>query len=184
MRDLAELEQAIQTYATLANENWLQNGLFTWTWWFLVGSVIVPWILFAKLYDRKRALSIWLFGLTVILITAYTDDLGSELGIWVYPIPFIPFSLVALPFDFSIVPVAQMLIYQYFTSWRAFLLALTGQAAVFAFIGEPFSVWAGAVAYDGWTYVHSFLFYLVTGSLSRVFTQHCISVSNKEPADV
>lgn len=153
-------------------ERWLSSGLFTWQWWYLLAGLVLPWFLLLKLIDRKRSLAIWVFGLMVLIITSFTDDLGSDTGAWVYPIKLVPWSLISFPFDFSVIPVAQMLIYQYCRSWKAFLIALFIQAAVFAFIGEPFSVWAGTLTYFGWTYPCSFLFYICTGAFTRVFVDY------------
>jgi hypothetical protein len=161
-------------YAQLAIENWLTDGLFTWTWWFLISATVIPWLIFFYLLDRSRALSIWLFGLMQILITTFTDDLGSELNIWVYPIKFVPVSLIAMPFDFSIIPVFFMLVYQYFKTWRTFSMALFGVSLIFSFVGEPLSVWVGAVSYHGWKYYHSFIFYIFSGMFARAFTQKWI----------
>ncbi|WP_303046855.1 CBO0543 family protein [Bacillus sp. MRMR6] len=160
-----------QKYATLAIENWLSGAVLTWNWWVLVFMFIFPWLIFLKYLDRERSLQIWCFGLIVILITSFTDDLGSELSVWIYPIKFAPFGLLALPFDFSMIPVAYMLIYQYFKSWKTFCIALVSQATIFAFVGEPFSVWLGFVTYLKWEYIYSFVFYIVTGLAARFFIQ-------------
>lgn len=153
-------------------QRWLNDGIFTWTWWFMLGVFVIPWCILIRLIDRKRALSIWFFGLMVLILSSFLDDLGAEIGIWTYPVKLVPYSLIAFPFDFSIIPVAQMLIYQYFTTWKSFSLALVLQVAIFAFIGEPFSVWAGAVSYFGWTYCYSFVFYIVTGAFTRAFVNY------------
>jgi hypothetical protein len=167
-RELIVLQQK---YATLAIENWVTHSVFTWGWWFLVITFVVPWLIFMKLLDRDRILPIWSFGLIVILITSFTDDLGSELCAWIYPIKFVPVGLLALPFDFSMIPVACMLIFQYFTTWKKFTIALVGQAAIFAFVGEPISVMLGTVTYIKWRYIYSFVFYIVTGIFARFIIQ-------------
>jgi hypothetical protein len=172
-----QLHDIQQNSAYFELQRWLQDGLLTWTWWFMLAMFILPWCIFLWLVDRKRAPSIWLFGLVVIIISSFIDDLGAELGYWIYPIKLVPFSLIAFPFDFSPIPVAQMLIFQYFTTWRSFSIALFLQAILFSFIGEPFSIWAGAVDYYGWNYFHSFLFYMIAGTISRAFVMYWISKS-------
>ncbi|MBM6616338.1 CBO0543 family protein [Bacillus suaedaesalsae] len=168
VKELAELQER---YATLAIENWLSDSVFTWSWWFLVFFLIVPWLIFNKLLDRDRTLQIWSFGLIVIIITSFTDDLGSELRAWIYPIKFVPAGLLALPFDFSIIPVSCMLIYQYFNTWKTFIIALVSQATIFAFVGEPISVMLETVTYLKWNYIYSFVFYIVTGLVARFIVQ-------------
>lgn len=170
-----ELITLQERYATLAIENWLSGAVLTWKWWFLVFMFIFPWLIFIKYLDRDRALQIWSFGLIIIIITTFTDDLGSELSAWIYPIKFVPVGLLAFPFDYSIIPVAYMLIYQYFKAWKTFSIALLSQATIFAFVGEPFSVWLGVVTYLKWEYIYSLVFYIVTGLAARFFIQKLTS---------
>ncbi|WP_313897743.1 CBO0543 family protein [Bacillus litorisediminis] len=121
--------------------------------------------------DSKRALQIWCFGLIVMVITSFADDLGSEMGAWVYPIKLVPFGLLAYPFDFTIIPITFMLIYQYCSKWRTYIIFLFFTAFIFSFIGEPLSVSLGFVTYVKWRYVCSFAFYIVTGLVSRLFIE-------------
>ncbi|MDQ0914700.1 CBO0543 family protein [Paenibacillus sp. V4I5] len=167
-----QLHEMQRNIANFELQRWLNDGVFTWTWWYIFCVLVIPWCIFFKLVDRKRTHSIWLFGLMVMIITSFTDDIGSDIGIWVYPIEFFPFSLIEFPFDCSTVPVAQMLIFQYFTKWKSFSMALVLQALIFAFIGEPFSVWVDAVTYYGWTYFYSFIFYIFTGTFSKAFVSY------------
>ncbi|MGF7036426.1 hypothetical protein J2T17_007489 [Paenibacillus mucilaginosus] len=153
-------------------ERWVSSAVFTWQWWFMLALLIIPWVILVKVMDRERAHSIWCFGLMVLIITSFVDDLGAEVGIWVYPIKLAPYSLIGFPFDFSIVPVTQMILFQCFKTGRSFSAALWLQSVIFAFIGEPFSIWSGIVAYYGWTYAYSFVFYMVTGTLARAFVHY------------
>jgi len=167
-----QLHEMQQNDAFFEYQRWLHDGIFSWTWWFMLGMLVIPWCILILLIDRKRSHTIWFFGLMVLIITSFTDDLGAETGIWIYPNKLLPYSLISFPFDFSIIPVAQMLIFQYFPTWKSFSLALVVQALIFAFVGEPFSVWAGAIAYFGWNYFYSFLFYICTGTLTRLFVNY------------
>lgn len=45
------------------------------------------------------------------------------------------------------VPVAYMLLYQYFRTWKSFILAQIIMALTYAFIGEPFCEWVKLVNY-------------------------------------
>ncbi|MET3695801.1 hypothetical protein SAMN05877753_102669 [Bacillus oleivorans] len=164
-----ELIRLQNKYAQLALNNWYTSSLFTLNWWILVFSFIIPWIIFFIVLDRKRSLQIWCFGLTVIIITSFADDLGGEIGAWIYPIKFVPFGLLAFPFDFCIIPVTFMLLYQYLIKWKSYIIALFITASIFSFIGEPISVLLGFVTYLKWRYLCSFVFYIITGIGSRLF---------------
>jgi hypothetical protein len=172
-----ELNALQQKYAKLAFENWISTEVLTWSWWFLVAVSILPWFIFFRFLDRNRVLPIWSLGLMVVIITSFTDDLGSELNVWIYPIKLVPVGLLAYPFDFTIIPVAYMLIYQYFNTWKTFNVALVCMALLFAFVGEPISVWFGTVSYLGWKYSYSFVFYILTGNIARAFTQKLVKLS-------
>jgi hypothetical protein len=169
-----ELHQIQQNTAHFELERWLVSGVFAWQWWIMLAMLIIPWCILFQKIDRERAPSIWFYGLMVLIITSFTDDLGAEIGLWVYPIKLAPYSLIGFPFDFSVVPVAQMLIFQTFKTWKTFFIALLFQALIFAFIGEPFSVWSGMVAYYDWTYIYSFLFYIFAGTSTRAFVHYWI----------
>lgn len=166
------LHHTLRIQSLLALEQWQHNELFTWTWWFLLGMFVIPWLIFLKFVNRKRSLTIWLYGLVVIILTTFLDDLGADTDLWAYPVKLIPYTLIEMPFDFSIIPVTQMLLYQYFDSWKRFLIAISFQAFIFAFIGEPFSVWARAVTYYHWNYFDSFLFYIFAGIFSKAFVAY------------
>ena len=166
-----ELNDLLQRYATLTLESWNSTQVFTWEWWFLAFIITIPWLIFIRYLDRNRALEVWSFGLLVILITSFVDDLGSELSLWFYPTKFVPVGLIEYPFDFSIIPLGFMLIYQNFNTWKTYIIALITLALIFAFIGEPISVWIGTVTYLKWKYQYSFVFYIVTGVIAKIFIQ-------------
>ncbi|WP_134703025.1 CBO0543 family protein [Ammoniphilus sp. YIM 78166] len=144
-------------------ERWSLYAFQAWNWWLLVVFLIVPWIIWIKLVDKKRVVEILLFGMVIILITVNLDSLGTHLGFWLYPVKLIPIIPKSLPFDASVVPVAYMLIYQYFRSWKSYTLALVVMAIVYAFFGEPLAHWLDQALYLKWRYTYSFFFYIVTG---------------------
>jgi hypothetical protein len=149
-------------------ERWLGHAFVSWNWWLLFVFLIMPWIFWIKLVDRKRIFEIALFGMIIIFITVCLDSLGTHLGFWVYPVKLIPIIPKAFPFDASIIPVAYMLIYQFFKTWKSFFCALLVMALIYAFIGEPFAHWAELVFYIKWKFFYSFLYYIFTGILVRL----------------
>jgi hypothetical protein len=175
-----QLHEMQESYAHFEYQRWLNEGVFTWPWWFLLCMITIPWIVFVIFVDRKRSPIIWFFGLIVLIITIIADEFGADIGLWVYPIKLVPFSVFELPFDISLVPVAQMLIFQYLPTWKSFSIALVLQALIFAFIGEPLTEWAGLLTYYGWTHFYSFLFYILVGSLTRAFVNYWIAKTTSE----
>jgi hypothetical protein len=158
---------------------WLEFQLFTWNWWLLVILFVVPWIILIRLIERKRIIEILLFGTITSHFTIYLDDVGKELMFWVYPIELTPFAHRADPFDVTMLPIAYMLIYQYFKTWKSFSIALINMALFFAFIGEPFAHWTELTYYLKWKYIYSFFFYFLTGILVRWFVVKLLTVTRK-----
>jgi hypothetical protein len=164
---LEKVNRLEQEAHRIDTEGWLNYELFTWQWWILLAFLILPWILWAKIANPKKLLETVLFGTLVCILTVFLDVIGMKYKFWRYPYQLLPISPRAISFDMSMVPVAYMIIYQYFNTWKKFILALMIMALLFAFIGEPFSVWADLVEYIRWKYVYSFLFYIVTGIFVR-----------------
>lgn len=152
-------------------QGWLNYDVFTFDWWLLVAFLILPWLIWVKLVDRKRIVEILLFGMFIIKITALTDILGTEINLWKYPTSLIPIFPRAFPFDISMVPVSMMIIFQYFRTWKSYTISLTIMATLFAFIGEPFCVWQELVIYTNWNYFFSFVFYIIVGISIRAFVE-------------
>ncbi|WP_227935191.1 CBO0543 family protein [Alkalihalobacillus deserti] len=166
-------EQIIQ----LEINRWLQYHLFSWNWWLLIVFLIAPWFIWIKFLDRKRIFEIFSFGMLTSLITVFFDAVGKELGFWVYPIELTPFVHSAGAFDFSVIPVAYMLIYQHFKRWKTFIAALVFMALIYAFIGEPFAHWAELTYYLKWKYIYSFFYYILTGMLVRWIVEKLLKIS-------
>lgn len=142
---------------------WLKNEFLTWQWWILVGFLVLPWIIWSKLVKRDIILEILLFGTIIIITTTLLDVVGLQYRFWDHPIAFLPIIPRAFPFDFSMIPVAYMLLYQYFRTWKFFIIAQITMALTYSFIGEPFSEWAELVYYFDWRYSYSFIYYIIVG---------------------
>lgn len=153
--------------------HWLNNELFTWNWWLLVGFIVLPLILWIKVFDRKRILELLLVWTLVIIPTSYLDSIGIDLKFWVYPVQFIPLTPRALPFDFFMVGIAYMLLYQFFSSWRKYLIVLVIMAFTYAFIGEPLSQALNLVHYIKWKYIYSFFYYIILGVTVKWIVNKC-----------
>ncbi|MFE4523721.1 CBO0543 family protein [Cytobacillus firmus] len=115
-------------------EGWLRNELFSLDWWVLVVFLISPWILWFFLADSSKVIKTTLFGTLVVNPTTYIDAAGIDLEFWRYPVQLLPFAPRAISFDMSMVPVAFMILHQYFEGWRAFIIALVVTAAVYVIL--------------------------------------------------
>ncbi|WP_407271013.1 CBO0543 family protein [Radiobacillus sp. PE A8.2] len=152
-------------------QRWITYELFSWSWWLLVLFLIIPWIIWIKFFDRKRFMEIILFGALTVIPTTYLDAIGSDLGFWIYPTELIPITPRAIAFDMSLVAITYMLLYQYFTTWKSFLIAQVIMALLFAFVGEPLSHTLNLVLYMKWVYLYSFIYYIIIGIASKAILE-------------
>ncbi len=144
-------------------DGWLKNEFLTWQWWLLLAFLIFPWILWSKLVERDRIMEIVLFGTMVMIPTLILDNIGNDIRFWSYPTELIPFSPNEIAFDLAMVPVAFMLLYQYFTTWKSFSVGLVLMASFYAFVGEPLAHLLEMVIYIEWKYTYSFVYYIILG---------------------
>jgi hypothetical protein len=145
-------------------QRWQEHGFPSYRWWLLVVFLVAPWIIWVKLADRRKLPELLLVGTLVMIVTLLLDVLGYNVDFWDYPVEILPLGVPgALPFDLSMVPVPYMLIYQYCSTWKSYLLALLAMAVVYAFIGEPLANWLDLVVYMKWTNLYSFFYYIAVG---------------------
>lgn len=145
----------------MRNEHWYQHELFTPQWWFLLVITILPWVFWWFLVDRTRIKQVWLYGALMAILIIHLDDMGTSIGLWNYPYKLISVFPRLDPIDVSVLPVFHMLLYQYFTKWKAFIIATVIAALIFAYIAEPFFVKIDIYQLLNWTYSYSVLGYVI-----------------------
>ncbi len=148
---------------SLRFDHWLNKELFTWQWWFLLAFLVLPYVALWKWLDRKRVYEVLCFGLLLAITATILDVLGSELTLWVYPKKLVPIIPRFVELDLASIPIAYMLIYQWFPQWKRFIAALILFSALGAFVVEPFFKWAQMYQPLTWKYVYSFPIYIMLG---------------------
>lgn len=148
-------------YSEVSISHWLNQELFRWQWWFCLFLYLFPLFLWWKIVDKKRLFEIMVFGLFVNIICAFLDVMGTNFALWEYSIRILPNIPLFFPIDYIDIPVTYMIIYQYFSKWTHFIIAITITALVFSFVGEPFNVWVKMYVLIHWKYIYSFPIYVV-----------------------
>lgn len=156
-----EVIEARRELQRLSLEHWLQDDLHKWTWWLNVVLTILPWIIWWKLVDRKRVFEILAYGLLLAMTSTLMDECGTQAVLWGYPDVMFPFIPRLFPVDYVLIPVIYMLVYQYFSGWKSFIIASIIVAAVFAFIAEPAMECLGLYQQYTWKHIYSFPIYFV-----------------------
>ncbi|GIO84716.1 hypothetical protein J25TS5_16480 [Paenibacillus faecis] len=164
-----EIEQLRGQLAELEQQFWLDHVLFSIQWWILLATLLIPWVVWWRLVDKRNFKVILLYGLIIMVLINIMDHTGLQLRLWSYKYKLSPLVPILSPIDLSLLPVLYMLMYQYFRSWKAFWIAQIVGAAVFSFVGEPIFVALGIYRMLNWEHYYSYPIYIALAVLIRCF---------------
>jgi len=153
------------------------DKVISFQWFFLVVLLILPWFLWWRVVDRKQIAEIFSYGLLISLISSLFNGNGLNLILYSYPYKLLPFSPRAYSFSLTVLPVAYMLLYQYFTTRRSFAIACVVFSAVTAFVIQPILAWMDIYKLIKWNYFYSFLVLLFIGLMARLIHNYVINKS-------
>ncbi|EGO63115.1 CBO0543 family protein [Acetonema longum] len=154
---------AVELQKLLTNmriEQWLQDDVFHFRWWLLLGQFAFSAFLWFKLVDKSRFPEMVLYMGFITIITLVLDELGEELSLWDYPVDLVPIFPPLTAVDLASLPIIYTLIYQYFGTWKSFFWATLIMATIFCFIFEPILVWGGVYQTLKWKYYYGFPIYV------------------------
>ncbi|MDY0394183.1 CBO0543 family protein [Virgibacillus halophilus] len=177
INDLKEVQELLfkTTY-----QRWMDDVLFSFNWWFLVVISILPWFIWWKLTDKTRLLEIIVVGFAVFGIATLLDVIGIVFSLWTYGYKIIQMFPPLTPVDMTALPIIYMLIYQWFSKWKTFLIAHVIMAAISTFIFEPLFAWMDIYVLHGWKYIYSFPIYIAMAAGVKWFVQKVIAIQDKK----
>ncbi|MEQ8202064.1 MAG: CBO0543 family protein [Syntrophomonadaceae bacterium] len=162
-----EINRMQETLHALRLQNWLGQDLWSWQWWLLLAALIIPWLIWFRLADRRRIFELLSYGFMAALVTGLVDSAATGMA-WVsYPYKLIPAVPCLIPVTFGFVPVSYMLLYQYSHNWKTFLVNSTLFYGAAAFLLEPLARYLGLYELLRWNYLYSFLVYMVIAVVLR-----------------
>ncbi len=162
-----EIRELHEVLVQMRIENWLHNDLFSFQWWILLVVFIVPWLIWWVYVEKKRIYEILLFGMLLTNLVIMLDDLGVELHLWSYPYQLLSLMPRLIPIDQGIIIVFHMFLYQFYKSWKSFVVANIIMAIIFSYIFEPITVWLGIYKLENWTYTFSLPIYVLKAILIK-----------------
>ncbi len=151
-------------------KHWCKFEVFSFQFWLLLAMLIIPWIIWTKLVDKKRLAEIFIYGLLVVTVVTFLDELGCQLNFWEYSIDIEPYFPRLIPMNFSMLPVWYMLVYQYANGWKKFILVNFFSAIFFTFVGEPIFVALKIYVLFTWKHIYSFPIYIIIAILLKALT--------------
>lgn len=174
-----EIIEAQKKLVSMQQQEWLNHDLYTPQFWLLIFLMIVPWFIWWRIVRKSRLCEILLYGMFVLTIVTTLDEFGCQLILWEYAYDVEPLFPRLIPINFTVLPVAYMLIYQYFETWRSYLIANLIMATLFSFVAEPILVWIGIYKLYHWEYVYSLPIYVVIAVLVKWLIQAIMRVQRE-----
>ncbi len=153
-----DIIEVTRLYREAKTEYWLNENLFSFNWWILFVTTSILIIVWLIILDKKKIFEIIAYGLMVATVATMADTIGDFFTLWRYPTMFIPIPPMVEIHSLQM-PIIYMIIYQYFNTWKSFLLAAAINAFAFAFILEPLLVWLGMYEPNHWKYIYSLVPY-------------------------
>jgi hypothetical protein len=150
---------------------WLENVVFSWQWWLMVSVFVLLWLIFWKLKKKESIPKISLYGLLWIIAASNLDGLGFELGLWGYPYNLSPYLPKSYVFDYCLIPITYMLIYQYFPKGKSFFWAVVTLALGSSLVAEPLAEWLGLYISFHWKVYYSIPIYILIAYILKFITE-------------
>ncbi|VBB07401.1 Hypothetical protein LUCI_2646 [Lucifera butyrica] len=142
-------------------DEWLQEDLFHFRWWILIGIFTFSAFIWCKNVDKTRLPEITLCAGFTTIATLILDEFGEELTMWDYPTDVLPLFPPLTAIDLASLPIIYSLIYQRFKTWKSFLWASIVMSAIFSFVFEPLLAWGGIYQLLKWKYYYGFPIYVI-----------------------
>jgi hypothetical protein len=158
---------------------WMQNDVFHLRWWFLFVLVIASLYFWCKIVDKSRLREIILYMSIIIILTLVLDELGEELTLWDYPYDLFPLFPPLFSVDLASLPIIYSLIYQYFRTWKSFIISSIVMAVIFCFILEPLLVLTGVYQMLKWKSYYGLPIYIFMAVGSKALVNMIYSIHTK-----
>jgi hypothetical protein len=139
-------------------QRWLSSEVLSWQWFVMVGFVLTVYIVWIWLLDKKRIVPLMLLGsLAAVAYTMENMVLNSFNGAVEFLVRITPLQPELFIMSVTISPIAIMLVEQYTSSWKGYLL-WTGIAFAFmCFAVYPFYIHIGIAVLHNWNMVYHYI---------------------------
>jgi hypothetical protein len=151
-------------------KQWISQELFSFPWFFNIVFLAVLYIIWVKIVHKNRLKELVLYGSLLSVASVLVDTIAVTIGLWEYNVSILPLSPAPFPFDYTVIPIFYMLVMQYTSTWRGFLIGAVIADTVFSFIIEPVYIWLGIKVFHRFNYLYMFILVLVvTVALKAIY---------------
>jgi hypothetical protein len=155
-----------------------KTDISTPKYWGIVATIIIAYIVWYRLTDKKRLAYLLFYGSLVTVMTSLIDLYGTTAGLWYYKVRLAPFLTSVFLRDWTLVPLTYMLVQQYSPNWRQFFIwNAVGTFFLTVIVVQILSV-LDIVQLMKWTYLSGFITSYLVAALSRLAFHLVIQVQN------
>ncbi|WP_246938560.1 CBO0543 family protein [Bacillus pinisoli] len=156
-----EIQEVRKSLSEMSIKHWRHDDLLSLSWWFLLFSTFMPYIVWWRYVNKTKFYEIFSFGLFCGIVATVLDVVGVDLLLWGYPDKLFSMVPPLFPADICVIPVSSMFIFQWFTKWKSFIIATIIWAAILSFIVEPVFIYFHMFELHDWKHTYSFLGFIV-----------------------
>lgn len=160
-------------------DEWMNEDFLQARWWILLAMIALSLLIWVLLLDKTRLKDICLFAVLSALFTLSLVEYGDELILWDYPTDVLPIFPPLTSINLLVLPLVFSLVYQYFKTWRSFLIATLAASAIICFVVEPLLAWGDFYQLVNWHYVFSYPLYVALAVLSRWLTMKTNEITDR-----
>lgn len=160
-------------------DEWLEDDVFQYRWWILLGLIFVSMIIWYILLDKARAKEICLYTAFSVLLVLTLFECGEELILWDYPTDVLPIFPPLSSINLFILTLTFSLIFQYFKARSRFLWAVLASAAIICFIIEPVLCRSGFYELVNWHFYMNYPVYVAMAFIAKFLTGKTIYITEK-----
>ncbi len=172
----ADLE--IQKHLTSIHiEEWLREDVLHFKWWLLLGLILAALLVWWNMLDKSRLHETLLYAALTTIVSLGICEYGEELTLWDYPADIIPIFSPLTSINLIGLSLLYSLVYQYFNTWKSFIVASVIVTSVSCFIIEPLLVWGGLYQLLKWKHYYSLPVYFAASLCIRAITSKIYSVT-------
>lgn len=176
LKSLYDIQMELWKYSF---QRWSTKELFSFAWLFNIAVIIILYVIWVKVVDKRRLKDLLLFGSLIAVCAGFIDMAGITIGLWEYKVRLLPVSTSLFPFDYTAIPILYMLVFQYTISWRNYLIGSLLASAFFSFVISPIYVLIGIKQYHNFNYLYMFILVFVITTIVKVIYNWVTAIEYK-----
>ncbi len=161
--------EMLRELSGLSMRRWLTEEVFSFGWFLMAAILIIVYIIWLRLLDKKRATALLLIGsLAAVAYSLNSMVLGGVFGLADYLVRILPFYSNVFVSSITLSPITIMLAEQYASSWKGYMLRTAIGLAVLCFAVFPLYILVGILEFHNWNVFFHFVVLFVISLVIRL----------------